>query len=196
MKISNITFSKNITDNNQKTPKKNKIEAISILAGSTIGAPVTFLVMDTFSKNKKDYLQSIKNEINIYNANVEKDVQTGLKLLEQKGKPANTSEMEVIKEYAKSKNKLCLDRKLDNIKKTRKAHVNKWLKISTGIGISLGTIVLAIKNIYQKQKKELSTNKNITSNTVSTNNQTNNVSINSCFFSEMIKKQIPFKGII
>ena len=43
--------------------------------------------------------------------------------------------------------------KLDNIKKARKAHVNKWLKISTGIGISLGAIVLAIKNIYQKQKK-------------------------------------------
>ena len=192
MKISNITFSKSITNNNQTTPKKNKIEAISILAGSTIGAPSTFLIMDIFSKNKKDYLQSIKNEINIYNANVEKDVQTGLRLLEQKGKPANTSETEVIKEYAKSKNKLSLDRKLDNIKKVRKAHVNKWLKISTGIGISLGTIVLAIKNIYQKPKKELTTNQNIQS--IDTNNQSNAISINSCFFFGNDKNKSHLRG--
>ena len=55
MKISNITFSKSITNSNQTTPKKNKIEAISILAGSTIGAPSTFLIMDIFSKNKKNH---------------------------------------------------------------------------------------------------------------------------------------------
>ena len=196
MKISNITFSKNITDNNQKTPKKNKIEAISILAGSTIGAPVTFLVMDTFSKNKKDYLQSIKNEEENFIKTVEKNVKTGIGLLEKNGRSPSEKEIKIIRDHITLVEKFNLDEKLDIIKKVRKSHVNKWLKISTGIGISLGTIILAIKNIYQKQKKELSTNKNITSNTVSTNNQTNNVSINSCFFSEMIKKQIPFKGII
>ena len=151
--------------------------------------------MDIFSKNKKDYLQSIKNEEENFVKTVEKNIKTGIEILEKNGRPPSEKEIKIIRDHITLVEKLNLDEKLDIIKKARKAHVNKWFKISTGIGISLGTIVLAIKNIYQKQKKELTTNQNIQS--IDTNNQSNAISINSCFFFGNNKKQqIAFKGII
>ena len=146
------TFNSNI---DVKRNKKRKIlESTAILAGSTAVIPTSFLIADNFSNNKKNYLKSVKNEKEIFTKTVQKNTDVGVGLLKKMGKPIDDNVIKTIKDQVEITEKSKLEEKLALLNKLRKSHVNKGLKISAGVGLSLGAAILGIKNVYEKQKNQ------------------------------------------
>lgn len=180
------TFNSNI---DAKRNKKRKIlESTAILAGSTAVIPASFLIVDNFSNNKKNYLKSIKNEKDIFTKTVQKNTDVGVGLLKKMGKPIDDNVIKTIKDQVEITEKSKLEEKLALLNKLRKSHVNKGLKISAGVGLSLGAAILGIKNVYEKQK-----NQSVQVNSIQTSNKI--TSNNSLSFGNT-KKQISFTGIV
>ncbi len=180
------TFNSNI---DVKRNKKRKIlESTAILAGSTAVIPASFLIVDNFSNNKKNYLKSVKNEKDIFTKTVQKNTDVGVGLLKKMGKPIDDNVIKTIKDQVEITEKSKLEEKLALLNKLRKSHVNKGLKISAGVGLSLGAAILGIKNVYEKQKNQsVQVNYTQTSNKITSNN--------SLSFGNK-KKQISFTGIV
>ena len=180
------TFNSNI---DVKRNKKRKIlESTAILAGSTAVIPASFLIVDNFSNNKKNYLKSVKNEKDIFTKTVQKNTDVGVGLLKKMGKPIDDNVIKTIKDQVEITEKSKLEEKLALLNKLRKSHVNKGLKISAGVGLSLGAAILGIKNVYEKQKNQsVQVNSTQTSNKITSNN--------SLSFGNK-KKQISFTGIV
>ncbi len=187
MKTFGVTaFNSNI---DVKRNKKRKIlESTAILAGSTAVIPASFLIVDNFSNNKKNYLKSVKNEKDIFTKTVQKNTDVGVGLLKKMGKPIDDNVIKTIKDQVEITEKSKLEEKLALLNKLRKSHVNKGLKISAGVGLSLGAAILGIKNVYEKQKNQsVQVNSTQTSNKITSNN--------SLSFGNK-KKQISFTGIV
>ena len=180
------TFNSNI---DVKRNKKRKIlESTAILAGSTAVIPTSFLIADNFSNNKKNYLKSVENEKDIFTKTVQKNTDVGVGLLKKMGKPIDDNVIKTIKDQVEITEKSKLEEKLALLNKLRKSHVNKGLKISAGVGLSLGAAILGIKNVYEKQKNQsVQVNSTQTSNKITSNN--------SLSFGNK-KKQISFTGIV
>ena len=180
------TFNSNI---DVKRNKKRKIlESTAILAGTTAVIPASFLIADNFSNNKKNYLKSVENEKDIFTKTVQKNTDVGVGLLKKMGKPIDDNVIKTIKDQVEITEKSKLEEKLALLNKLRKSHVNKGLKISAGVGLSLGAAILGIKNVYEKQKNQsVQVNSTQTSNKITSNN--------SLSFGNK-KKQISFTGIV
>ena len=163
------TFNSNI---DVKRNKKRKIlESTAILAGSTAVIPASFLIADNFSNNKKNYLKSVENEKDIFTKTVQKNTDVGVGLLKKMGKPIDDNVIKTIKDQVEITEKSKLEEKLALLNKLRKSHVNKGLKISVGVGLSLGAAILGIKNVYEKQKNQsVQVNSTQTSNKITSNN--------------------------
>ena len=182
------TFNSNI---DVKRNKKRKIlESTAILAGSTAVIPTSFLIADNFSNNKKNYLKSVKNEKEIFTKTVQKNTDVGVGLLKKMGKPIDDNVIKTIKDQVEITEKSKLEEKLALLNKLRKSHVNKGLKISVGVGLSLGAAILGIKNVYEKQK-----NQSVQVNSTTQNYNNKITSDNSLSFGNK-KKQISFTGIV
>lgn len=151
MKTSGITtFNSNIDVTRNK--KRKILESTAILAGPTAFIPASFLIADNFSNNKKNYLKSVKNEKGIFTKIVQKNTDVGVGLLKKIGKPIDDTVIKAIRDQVEIIEKTKLEEKLALLNKFRKSHVNKGLKISAGVGFSLGAAILGIKNVYEKQK--------------------------------------------
>lgn len=68
------------------------------------------------------------------------------------GKPINDENVNIIKRRVEDVEGQKLNEKLEQLKKIRKSHIHYGLKISAGIGLSAGTIALAIKSLYDRHK--------------------------------------------
>lgn len=181
-------------ENNIITPKTQKrkiMESSGILVGATAIVPAGFLLADNFSNNKKDYIKSINNEKDVFEKKVQKKVYMDIqKLFAMSGKPITDKELQILTDNSEMQFRTGLEEKLSVLKKLRKSYINRGLKISAGIGISLGVAALAIKNIYEKQKKQSvqvnSTTQTFTNKTISNNN---------LYFGNK-KTQVSFTGIV
>lgn len=152
MKISEITTQKN-NINTTKIQKKKVIESTGILVGSTAIVPASFLIGDIFSKNKKRYLESIKKEKDIFEKTVQKNTNIGIGLLKKMNKPINDEVIKIVHDSVEIQERFKLEEKLELLKKIRKTHIKEGVKVAAGIGISIGTVILLIKNIYENRKK-------------------------------------------
>lgn len=191
MKTSGITtFNSNIDVDVTRNKKRKILESTAILAGSTAFIPASFLIADNFSNNKKNYLKLVKNEKDIFTKTVQKNTDVGVGLLKKIGKPIDDTVIKAIRDQVEITEKTKLEEKLALLNKFRKSHVNKGLKISAGVGLSLGAAILGIKNVYEKQKKQ---SVQVNSTTQTYNNKI--ISNNSLSFGNT-KKQISFTGIV
>lgn len=154
MKTSGITtFNSNIGVTKNK--KRKILESTAILAGTTAVIPASFLISDNFSNNKKNYIKSVEKEKDIFEKNVQKKVYMDIqKLLTISSNPITDEEMQILRDNSEMQFRTGLEEKLSVLKKLRKSYINRGLKISAGIGISLGTDILGIKNIYEKRKNQ------------------------------------------
>lgn len=144
--------------------------------------------MNNFSNNKKNYLKSVKNEKDIFTENCSKKYWCRCGTIKKNGKTYRWHDIKTIKDQVEITEKSKLEEKLALLNKLRKSHVNKGLKISAGVGLSLGAAILGIKNVYEKQKNQsVQVNSTQTSNKITSNN--------SLSFGNK-KKQISFTGIV
>lgn len=185
MMISKITT---INSNNSKNKRRKILETTAILAGTTAIFPAGFLVADNFSNSKRNYTKKVEEEINKYKKTVEKRTNAGLNLLNRLGNQANASEKEEVRALVEQVEKAKLENRLVPLKQIRKMYLKNGLKISAGLGISIGVITLALKNAYENHKS------NQIDKSPNTNN-TNNTTVNLEAFSNK-KKQINFTGIV
>ena len=155
MKISEITTQKN-NINTTKIQKKKVIESTGILVGSTAIVPTSFLIGDIFSKNKKRYLESIKKEKDIFEKTVQENTNIGIGLLKKMNKPINDEVIKIVHDSVEIQERFKLEEKLELLKKIRKTHIKEGVKVAAGIGISIGTVILLIKNILEQKKSTCS----------------------------------------
>lgn len=188
MKTSEVTtFHNNIDVTRNK--KRKILESTVILASSTAVIPASFLIADNFSNNKKNYLKSVENEKDIFETTVQKNIDVGLGLIKKIGKPIDENVIKTIREQVEITEKTKLEEKLAVLNKLRKLHINKGLKIAAGVGLSLGTAILGIKNVYENRKNQ---SVQVNSTTQTYDKVTSN---NSLSFGNK-KKQITFTGIV
>lgn len=189
MKTSEITAFKSNIDTS-KIKKRNVLEAAGILTGAAVVIPASFLIADNFSNNKKNYLKSVENEKDLFEKTVQKNTDVGVGLMKKLKKTIDDSVIKTIKDHVEITERTKLDEKLADLKKLRRSHINKGLKISAGVGISLGTAILALKNIYEKRKNQ---SRQVIPSLQPSNNKT--IANNSLSFGNK-KKQVSFTGIL
>ena len=183
-KITTINSNNNI--NSPKSKRKKILETTAILAGTTAIVPAGFLIADNFSSSKQNYTKTVQAETDKYKKTVESSTNTGINLLNRLGKQADDDTKKEVRALVEEVEKSKLENRLAPLKQIRKAHLKNGLKISAGIGISLGGILLAVKNTYEKRNKPVQTTQ-----TPDTNNTA--VSLDS-FLGK--KKQVNFTGIV
>lgn len=151
-------FAINPTTPTQKSKKQQVIETSATLVGSTALGMGTFGIVDTFSKNKKNYKDSLNEAKKTYNNNVQEKINLDIKRLEKMGKKVNENAINLIREYREMSEKFAYEEEVDSIKSLRKTHINKWLKISAGFGFGIGAIGLVAKNLLENNKTEIKKN--------------------------------------
>lgn len=75
------------TDNTNKITGRKVAKTAGFMLGTTVAAPAWFLVADSFSKSKKDYLNSAQKETDIFEKSVKKNVEIGIGILKKWGNP-------------------------------------------------------------------------------------------------------------
>lgn len=141
------------TDNTNKITGRKVAKTAGFMLGTTVAAPALFLVADNFSKSKKNYLNSVKKETDIFEKTVNENTEKLLNILKKMGKPINDENVNIVKRRVEDVEGQKLNEKLEPLKKIRKSHIHYGLKISAGLGLSAGAIALAIKSLYDKHEK-------------------------------------------
>jgi hypothetical protein len=187
MQISKISNLNNSNFGHNEEKKKNVQKTATILTGSSLIGPAGFLVIDSFT-NRKTYKQNLKNLKNNFNEKVERYVQERIDKVTGWGETVDQDQIDAYRRLGENKYNKKYFEDTNTLKKLRLTHLKKWLGITAGIGLSLGTAYLAIKN--SKTKNDAPETKNI--NTQPTNPQTTNFVSHKPTFAG----KISFTGIV
>ena len=161
MQIPKITNYNNQNFGNKNTKKEKIVSNATTFAAPTIVMPSAFLLVDNFTK-RKEYKKEINTVLEEFNQAVNIDINNHAEKVRSWGEEVTDIDLEVYKGIYEKKHARTYRPKVDLLKNTRKSYLKKWLSITTGIGISIGTIALAIKNMSKKQQQQGTTPKTST----------------------------------
>ena len=194
MQIPKITNYNNQNFGNQKTNKEKLVDNVVTFATPTVIAPSAFLIVDNFTK-RKEYKNSVNSILEQFNNAVNIDINKHANKVRSWGEEVTDVDLNVYKNMYERKHIQTYRPKMDAVRQARKSYLKKWLITTTGLGISIGTLALAIKNRQNKQTTP-SQEQTIQSKNLINTTQQPQTTHQFQTFQKPTFKQISFTGIV